>query len=174
MGHTTTNSIHLVTKMVKDAWWQGKVASVLFLNIKSAFPAATPECLFHNMCMQRVPPQIIAWLWEKLQGCCTHLKSNDFISDLFDIVSGINQGCPLSVILYSFYNSPLLDSARSLLGKLPVGSMNDVALIAIGYTFVEMHVKLTDFFLCPGGMNEWSKTYNSTYSLDKFGLLNIT
>ena len=52
--------------------------------------------------------------------------------------------------------------------------MDDVALIAIGYTFVEMHAKLTDFFLHPGSTNEWSETYNSTYSLDKFGLLNIT
>ena len=51
---------------MKDAWWQGKVTSVLFLNIKSTFPVATPQCLFHNMRMQRVPPQIIAWLWEKL------------------------------------------------------------------------------------------------------------
>lgn len=94
--------------------------------------------------------------------------------DLFDIISRIDQGCPLSVILYSFYNSLLLDSAWSLLGELPVGSMDDVALIAIGYTFVEMHAKLTDFFLHPGSTNEWSETYNSTYSLDKFGLLNIT
>ena len=52
--------------------------------------------------------------------------------------------------------------------------MDDVALIAIGYTFVEMHAKLTDFFLRPGSTNEWSETYNSAYSLDKFGLLNIT
>ncbi|PIL24452.1 transcription factor [Ganoderma sinense ZZ0214-1] len=50
-GRTTTDSIHLVTKTVKDAWRRGKVASVLFLDIKSAFPAATPGRLFHNMRM---------------------------------------------------------------------------------------------------------------------------
>lgn len=173
-GRTTTDSIHLVTKTVKDAWRRGKVASVLFLDIKSAFPAATPERLFHNMRMRGVPPQIITWLREKLRGRRTRLKFDDFISDLFDIVSGIDQGCPLSVILYSFYNSPLLDSARSMLGELPVGSMDDVALIAIGYTFIETHAKLTDFFVRPGGAIEWSETHNSAYSLDKFGLLNMT
>ena len=40
-GRATTDSIHLVTKAVKDAWRVGKVASVLFLDIKSAFPAAS-------------------------------------------------------------------------------------------------------------------------------------
>ena len=173
-GRTTTDSIHLVTKTVRDAWRQGKVASVLFLDIKSAFPAATPERLFHNMRMRGVPPQIISWLREKLRGRRTRLKFDDFISDLFDIDSGIDQGCPLSVILYSFYNSPLIDSAQLALGEIPAGSMDDVALIAIGRTFAETHAKLTDFFLRPGGANEWSDTHNSSYSLDKFGLLNMT
>ena len=38
-GQTTTNSIHLLTKTVKDAWKKNQVASALFLNVKGTFPS---------------------------------------------------------------------------------------------------------------------------------------
>jgi hypothetical protein len=38
-GRTTTDSIHLLTKTVKDAWRKGLVASTPFLDVKSAFPS---------------------------------------------------------------------------------------------------------------------------------------
>ena len=110
-GRTTTDSIHLVTKTIKDTWRSKKVASILFLNIKSAFLAATPERLFYNLQMWGVPKEYVNWLHIKLEGRHTCLVFDNFILDLFEILSGINQGCPLSVILYAFFNSDLIDSA---------------------------------------------------------------
>ncbi|EJF55275.1 hypothetical protein DICSQDRAFT_20836, partial [Dichomitus squalens LYAD-421 SS1] len=82
-----------------------------------------------------VPNVLIEWLREKLRGRQTRLKFDDYASDFIEIISGIDQGCPLSVILYSFYNSELIDSADRRKGELAVGSMDDVALMAIGRTF---------------------------------------
>ena len=48
-GRTTSDSIHLLTKTVKDAWWKGQVVSILFLDVKSAFPTVDINCLVHNM-----------------------------------------------------------------------------------------------------------------------------
>ena len=121
-GRTTTDSIHLVTKTVRDAWRRGKVASVLFLDIKSAFPAATPERLFHNMRMLGVPKCIVDWLREKLRERRTRLKFDDFESILFDIESGIDQGCPLSVILYGFFNTLQITSVQQKNGEIAVAS----------------------------------------------------
>ena len=39
LGRTTTDSIHMLTKTVKDAWRKGQVVSTLFLDIKGAFPS---------------------------------------------------------------------------------------------------------------------------------------
>ncbi|KAL7281623.1 hypothetical protein ACG7TL_004940 [Trametes sanguinea] len=171
-GRTTTDSIHLVTKAVKDAWRPGDVASIVFLNIKSAFPAALPEWLYHNLCMRGVPVEYVAWLRIKLTGCKTRLRFDDFTSDLFDIVSGIDQGCPLSVILYAFYNSPLIDSADLAAGERAVGSMDDVALVTTGKTCDVCHDKVRSFMDREGGAQQWSHSHNSMFSLDKFGLLN--
>ena len=42
-GRTTTDSLHLLNSTVKEALRRGEVASVVFLDIKPAFPAASPE-----------------------------------------------------------------------------------------------------------------------------------
>ncbi len=171
-GRTTTDSIHLVTKTIKDAWRKHQVASVVFLDIKSAFPAASPERLFHNLRTRGVPREYVDWLRVKLDGRRTQLKFDDYTSDTFEILSGIDQGCPLSVILYAFYNSDLIDSACAANGETAVGSMDDVAMIAIGKTFPDCHDKIRQFMERTGGAFDWSRAHNSSYSIDKFGLLN--
>ncbi|KAL7277809.1 hypothetical protein ACG7TL_002174 [Trametes sanguinea] len=171
-GRTTTDSIHYVTKTIKDAWRTGRVASVLFLDIKSAFPSATPEVLFHDMRMQGIPQRIVAWLRAKLSGRSTCLKFDDYESDPFQILSGIDQGCPLSVILYAIYNAALLKSADRKNGETAVGSMDDVALVVTGKTFEEAHAKAQAFMRRDGGAQDWSTSHNSAFSVEKFGLIN--
>ncbi len=148
------------------------MASVVFLDIKSAFPAAAPERLFHNLCMRGVPREYVDWLRIKLDGRRTQLKFDDHTSAMFEVLSGIDQGCPLSVILYAFYNSDLIDSACAANGETAVGSMDDVAMIVIGKTFPDCHSKIRQFMERSGGAFDWSQAHNSTYSLDKFGVLN--
>ncbi|EIW59061.1 uncharacterized protein TRAVEDRAFT_121083, partial [Trametes versicolor FP-101664 SS1] len=122
--------------------------------------------------MRGVPAQYVDWLRVKLSGRKTRLHFDDFSSDLFDIASGIDQGCPLSVILYAFYNSDLIDSADTKKGEHAVGSMDDVALVVTGKTFVDCHDKVRRFMERDGGANDWSRAHNSAFSLDKFGLIN--
>jgi Reverse transcriptase (RNA-dependent DNA polymerase) len=54
-GHTTTHSIHMLTKTVKDAWHKGQVASILFLDVKGAFPSIDINRLIHNMRKRGIP-----------------------------------------------------------------------------------------------------------------------
>ncbi|PIL29086.1 hypothetical protein GSI_09134 [Ganoderma sinense ZZ0214-1] len=126
------------------------------------------------MCMLGVPSVVMDWLRRKLTGRRTRLKFDDYESAPFNIHSGIDQGCPLSVILYGFFNTFLINSASVKHGEIAVGSMDDVALITVGRNFADTHAKLQDFFARPGGASEWSASHNSHFSLDKFGLLNMT
>ncbi|CDO75057.1 hypothetical protein BN946_scf184757.g12 [Trametes cinnabarina] len=135
-------------------------------------PAADPERLYYNLRMRGVPTEYVDWLRVKLTGRRTRLLFDDYVSAPFDIASGIDQGCPLSVILYAFYNSDLIDSADTADGELAVGSMDDVALVVTGKTFDSCHEKARHFLDRDGGALAWSASHNSTFSLDKFGLLN--
>ena len=48
-GRTTRDSLHYVTKYIKDACRKNEVVSALFLDIKSTFPSVVLEHLLHDM-----------------------------------------------------------------------------------------------------------------------------
>jgi len=61
-GCTMTDSIHLLTKTVKDAWCKGQVASALFLDVKGAFPSVGIDRFIHNMQKRGIPQEYMEWM----------------------------------------------------------------------------------------------------------------
>ena len=55
LGQNTSDAMILMVHKIKDAWRNGKVVAVLFLDVQSAFPNTVKEQLLHNMRTQRVP-----------------------------------------------------------------------------------------------------------------------
>jgi hypothetical protein len=49
-----------------------------------------------------------------LRGRRTKLKVDDYTLDWFDLNNGIGQGDPLSMILYLFYNTNILNIAQGI------------------------------------------------------------
>ena len=48
-GIITTDTMHVITHKVKNAWHSGKVAVALFLNVQGAFPNSVCKQLIHNI-----------------------------------------------------------------------------------------------------------------------------
>ena len=172
-GRTTTDSLHLITKTVRDAWRAKKVASILFLDVEAAFPSAIPERLFHFMRQIGIPEAIVDWLRSKLRGRRTSLKFDDFTSQLFEIISGIDQGCPLSVILYKIYNALLLRCADNLPSTFPVAYIDDVATVAVGKTLTDTQDALRKYMCQTGGALSWSRMANSFFNIPKLALVHF-
>jgi Reverse transcriptase (RNA-dependent DNA polymerase) len=61
-GRTTTDSIHMLTKTVKDTWHKGQVVSALFLDVKGAFPSVDIDRLIHNMRKCGIPQEYTEWM----------------------------------------------------------------------------------------------------------------
>ncbi|EUC66987.1 reverse transcriptase from transposon X-element protein, putative, partial [Rhizoctonia solani AG-3 Rhs1AP] len=165
-GHTTTDALHLITKSIKDAWATKKVASALFLDVKGAFPHAYPPRLAENMKNLGVPAHYVNWMLAKLSGRSTCLSFDDYTSDPLPIDNGIDQGCPLSVIFYLFYNSPLVKVPRSN-NELCIAYIDDITFVTWGHTFEDNHRTLTEMMSREGGTLDWSDSHNSTFELDK-------
>ena len=155
----TTDLLHLLTYKVKEAWRNGKVASALFLDVQGAFPNVVKEVLLHNMHLRGVPTVCTDIIDLMLT---TQLSFDDYISEIIDIVNGNNQGCPLSMILYTFYNCLLIGIAKQPSKKeLVLGFIDDIGLLAIGHDFTETHHMLREMIERPGGAFEWSWTPSS-------------
>ncbi|QRW06107.1 Reverse transcriptase from transposon X-element protein [Ceratobasidium sp. AG-Ba] len=173
-GHTTTDALHLMVKKVKDAWNRREVVSALFLDVKGAFPHANPTRLAQNMRNLGVPEVYVSWTLAKLNGRTTCLAFDDYISDSLPISNGIDQGCPLSVIYYLFYNSPLVRIARPAARELCLGYIDDITLLVWGRSAEENNARLLDMMTRKRGALNWSHTHNSTFELDKTALIHFS
>jgi hypothetical protein len=175
-GRTTTDTLHLLTKTVKDAWAcspGGQVASALFLNVKGAFPHTIPAKLASNMKKLGVPKVYIDWMTNKLDGHSTCLSFDDYESEQLPILQGIDQGCPLSVIFYLLYNRNLVLVPRQKSNELCITYIDDITYIAWGKTFKETHETLESMMNRKGGALKWSASHHSAFELDKTGCIDF-
>ena len=174
-SRTTSDSLLLLTHKIKDAWRAGKVASVLFLDVQGAFPNVVKEVLIHIMRSRAVPPQYIHITELMLSNRKTKLSFDDFLSDFIPINNGNNQGCPLSMLFYAFYNTGLLElSPPGSRDECQFGYVDDVALLATGKSFADTHGRLTAMMERPGGAFDWSDSHNSKFELSKLALMNFS
>ena len=142
-GRCMTDTIHLVIQKIKDAWRAKKVATILFLNIQAAFTNTVKACLLHNMRSRRVPTPHIKLFDRMLSERQTILKFNDFLSNPISVTNGTTQGCPLSMLLYAFYNADLIKIAQGK-NKSVFGFVDNTALVAAADTLTETHAMLKD------------------------------
>ncbi|CCA76397.1 hypothetical protein PIIN_10390 [Serendipita indica DSM 11827] len=153
-GRTTTDALHLITHEIKKAWRAGKVASALFLDIQAAFPNVVKPVLMENMKKKGIPEAYVCTIENMLTNRSTRLKFDGSQSDPIAITNGNSQGCPLSMILYLFYISPLLEISNQK-DELTIG-------------------KIKDMMERMGGVLDWPYSHNSPLETNKLALIDFT
>ena len=171
-GRCTTDAMHLVVQKIKDAWRAKKVASILFLDIQAAFPNTVKERLIHNMKSRRVPTIYIRLFERMLSDRQTRLRFDDFLSDPIQILNGTTQGCPLSMLLYAFYNAELIEIACGK-NELATGFVDDCAFVAVANSLEETHTILKDMMERPNGGLDWSRGHNSQFEISKLAVMDF-
>src|SRR6202040_33368 len=99
--------------------------------------------LLHNMKMRRVPTCFVDLTAHKLTGRSTRLKFDDFTSDPIPLDNCTTQGDPDSMLLYGFYNAPLIETNTSS-DELSLGFVDNSMMLAIGELLTDCHAKLKD------------------------------
>ena len=106
-----------------------------------------------------------------MTGRATTLEFNDYCSPLFQIESGIDQGCPLSALAFLFYNADILDITDTKNGELVLGFIDDIVIMARGPSFSAANAKLLHMLEHQGGCMEWSCTHQTEFEIDKTALV---
>ena len=102
----------------------------------------------------------------------THLRFDDYISDPILIRNGMTQGCPLSMILYTYYNADLIDIARGK-HELSTGFVDDCTFVATADTLDKTHAILKNMMERANGGLEWSLHHNSPFELLKLAVMDF-
>lgn len=172
-NRTTTDALQYLVERIKRAWKNGRVASVLFLDVEGAFPNAVTEKVIHNLKKRRIPTPYVDMIANMLDNRRTKLKFDDYTSDFIPINNGIGQGCPLSMVIYIIYNADLFEIPRNF-DEEAIGYVDDAILVAEGDDFKETTSMLKDMMTRPGGANEWSRTHNSRFEMSKVAVMHFS
>jgi hypothetical protein len=174
-GRSMTDALLVVDKFIKDAWANGDVVSGLFLDVKGAFLNVHVPRLAADLRRKGIPPQLIRWIECKLDGRRTTLVFNDYQLRPMAITAGLNQGCPLSGILYNFYNAALGELASKFPRRTLIpGFADDVAIYVRAKSFNVARRDLGYIIRDDDGVLDWAESHNCNYAKDKWALVDFT
>ena len=120
----------------------------------------------------KIPTCYINLISNMLTNRKTCIVFDNFTSDPIDIDNGTTQGCPLSMILYAFYNAPLILTATGT-NETALGFVDDSMFLVVAKTLPEAHDKLKDMMEQRNSGFDWSKTHNSPFEPNKLPLMNF-
>lgn len=120
-----------------------------------------------------IPNQITRWLKTKFEGRTTTLNFEDYTSDPFDIKHGLDQGCPLSPILFNYYTAKLIRVSREN-DSVMATYVDDVFDLTSAETVDEALEKQKDIEMRKDGFQDWKRTHACEVEISKDGLIIFT
>jgi len=84
---------------------------------------------------------------------------------------GINQGCPLSRILFQFYNLDLVNVQDPNNAEEVVAFMDNTLILVSGKSLTIMNTKVKDMMVRRDGRLDWSATHHCKFVMSKFGIV---
>ncbi|SPO06934.1 uncharacterized protein DNG_09628 [Cephalotrichum gorgonifer] len=160
----------IASRLAYLAWAEGKVASLLLLDVSGAYDNVSRELLLHNLRKRRVSQNIVRWTESFLSGRSTTLKLQEYTAPSTPIETGIPQGSPASPVLYLFYNADLIEACKTQETE-GVGYIDDASILAVGptaqhncKTLKGRHQKAV----------EWAAKYGSQFAPAKYELVHFS
>jgi len=168
---STEHALHYVLERVYSAWSEGKISSILLLDISGAFDKVSQPRLLYNLRKKGIDDRIVRWIESFLSNCTAILRTNEHTTNKVDISMDIPQGSSLSPILFLFYIAPLLEELQRK-NIEACGSVDDTALI-IKSNSARRNCEM------PSNINEeicmsWASTHGVKFAPNKYQLCHLT
>ncbi|KAF8592316.1 hypothetical protein K439DRAFT_1325050 [Ramaria rubella] len=124
--------------------------------------------------MRGIPKKYTNWIHLKVHNRKTCLHFDGFTSKMKTLLCGLDQGCPLSRILFQFYNAALLDIPNCKNGEEVTAYADDTIMLADGEDFLIANDKLSSMMSRSGGGTKWTISHYSHSVIDKSVLVGMT
>jgi hypothetical protein len=177
-GRSTASALELLTEQVHTVWkyggqgGEGKVATILSLDMEGAFDKVSSRRLIHILAMKGIPQYLRRWAASFMQDRSTSLIIPGHESSIFTISTGIPQGSPASPILFLFYNSELFDICTQPGRALSAcGFVDDANILTYGDSTernCERLAQIHDKCL------HWARRHGASFAPAKYELIHLT
>uniref|UniRef100_A0A1L7UN13 Reverse transcriptase n=1 Tax=Fusarium mangiferae TaxID=192010 RepID=A0A1L7UN13_FUSMA len=167
---STEHAMHFLLQRIHEAWAEGKVASLLLLDVSGAYDNVSRERLLHNLRKRRVCQNIVRWTESFLCDRSTTLKLQEYTAPSAPIQTGIPQGSPVSPILYLFYNADLIEACKTE-DTEAVGYIDDVSILAVGPS-AQRNCKILKGIHRKA--ERWAMKHGSQFAPAKYELIHFT
>jgi len=141
-GCSATDSLHMLTNFIKDAWRRRQGVLALFLDVKGAFPNTIPEVLVHNMRRYGVLREYTDMILDKMTARETIIAFDDYRSEPIPVNNGLDQGCNLSMYGYRFYNASQIEGLIGRKDEIATNFADDATCATSGKTLEEAAEKM--------------------------------
>ena len=101
------DSIYLVQGTVNYLSQQGNNGAIICIDQEKAFDRIDREWIIKVMENMNFGPDILRWIQILYKSTKSKIQINGSLTDTLDIASGVRQGCPLSMLLYTIAAEPL-------------------------------------------------------------------
>lgn len=150
------------------------MVSGLFLDVKGAFPSVIISHLAHILKTKGIQRKYISWIIAKCAPRTSTFAFDGFQSQPLPISVGLPQGCPLSPLLFLFYNAALNDIPRRKKGEDGALFVDDTMFLASAPSFTLANEKLERIMNGPEGALDWAHDHNSDFEATKSALIGFT
>jgi hypothetical protein len=167
-------ALHLLLEKVHTVWAGNKprVATLLSLDVASAFDRVSHTRLTHNLRKRKMPIMLSRWIANFLTDRKIEVRVAGYTQPLSTVHAGIPQGSPLSPILYLFYNADLLESLENKgLCTSAAGFVDDVNILTYGLSTRRNCEVLKRMHLA---CETWAKRHGSKFNPQKYDLIHFT
>ncbi len=171
-GRTTEQALLILTEAIVKAWRKSKVVSLMAFDLKGAFNGVAKGVL--DQCLRRKGILIEArnWVQSFMTDRWACIKFDGYTSAATRIrFPGLPQGSPSSPVLFTFFNSALVDQPVNSGGGVSA-FINDYFRWRVGNS-VDENLKGLQEFDIPR-IQHWAKATGSTFEASKTELIHFT
>ena len=170
-SRSTEHAIHHILETIHEAWGEGKVASLLLLDVSGAYDNVSHQRLLHNLRKRRLDTSMVELIKSFLTDRTTTLSFDGHRSTSYATNTGIPQGSPLSPILYLFYNADLIEACNTEPNTKALGYVDDVGIVTWSTTTKENCESLAKTH---HKAQQWATKHASVFAPAKYQLTHHT
>ncbi|KAF7118717.1 hypothetical protein CNMCM5793_008337 [Aspergillus hiratsukae] len=111
-GRTTEQALLVLSNAIDRAWYKCRVVTLIAFDLKGAFNGVNKISLDARLRVKGIPTVARKWIASFMSDRFANIGFDDFRTEIAPLDNaGLAQGSPLSPILFTFFNSELVDQA---------------------------------------------------------------